>query len=56
MALNIATISQCADRNVYEDFTHRLQAEFLVEDTMQVSEEEFDRESFERLRGQIGRR
>lgn len=51
MALNIATISQCGDKDVYERFV----AGLCTED-VPTNEDEFDRGALERLRGRVERR
>jgi len=56
MALNIAAVSQSADKDVVERFVNGLRADLTDEDEEITKDDEFDRTAIERLRGRIGRR
>lgn len=57
IALQIATMSQCTDKDVYGRFVEQLSGDLMTDDNAeQTREDEFDRTAFERLRGRIGRR
>jgi len=57
ITLQIATVSQGADKDVYTEFVARLRGDLITDSNeCQTNTDEFDRSAIERLRGRIGRR
>ncbi|MBJ6364145.1 hypothetical protein ACFOQM_23265 [Paenibacillus sp. GCM10012307] len=58
MALQIATMSQCVDKDAYGRFVDQLRADLIHDDGAEPAEQadRLDRNALEKLRGKIGNR